>query len=168
MILNNIKENIKKFNNSENSNHYDLKSKELDKIPIKEYRGNQHDLDTYLNTLNYMEYIKNNRKNVRKTKVISHENTFDNVSSLQDHFEKTQFNKKWSRLDTFLKKKKLNEFIMNKINTEVIPEEKYDYYYNILINMLNDKLLNKKSEIVYDEVNANIVDIPIFKSLIIN
>jgi len=57
---------------------------------------------------------------------------------------------------------------MNKINTEVIPEEKYDYYYNILINMLNDKLLNKKSEIVYDEVNANIVDIPIFKSLIIN
>jgi hypothetical protein len=164
MLFKNIKEDIQKFNNSHNS---DIPN-ELEKIPIKEYRGNQHDLDTYLNTINYMEYIKNNRKNGRKTKVISHENTFDNISSLQDHLEKTQFNKKWSRLDNYLKKIKLKEFLKNKIKNEIIAEEKYDFYYSILINMLNNKKLNKKTELIYDEENANIVDIPIFKSLIIN
>jgi len=56
MLFKNIKEDIQKFNNSHNS---DIPN-ELEKIPIKEYRGNQHDLDTYLNTINYMEYIKNN------------------------------------------------------------------------------------------------------------
>ena len=67
-----------------------------------------------------------------------------------------------------VKKIKLKEFLKNKIKNEIIAEEKYDFYYSILINMLNNKKLNKKTELIYDEENANIVDIPIFKSLIIN
>ena len=102
-MLKQLQQNIHKFN-----------SLEKDGIPVnptteikKEYRGNQHDLDTYLNTINYMEYVKNNKKNGRKTQVISHENTFSDISSLQEHFETNQYMKKWSRLDLFLKKNKI-------------------------------------------------------------
>lgn len=162
-MLEQLQNNIKKFNSiQENDNSLPLKMEVK-----KEYRGNQHDLDTYLNTINYMEYIKNNRKNGRKTQVISHENTFSDISSLQKHFETTQYMKKWSRLDLFLKKNKIKEFLEKKIRDNIISSDKKEHYFKLLINLLNDKKLNKKSEIVYDENNGYIIDIPIFKSLII-
>ena len=50
---------------------------------------------------------------------------------------------------------------------EVISDNKKEHYFRLLTNLLNNKKLNKKSEVVYDENNGYIVDIPIFKSLII-
>ena len=173
MLYETLKKDINIFN-SEKSLENSKKTLELEirsenencKKPIKEYRGNQHDLDTYLNTINYMEYVRNNRKNVLKTQVITQENTFNDISSIQSHFEKNQFNKKWSRLDRFLKKIKLDEFISKQITENNITIDKKKYYLDILIRMLDNKKLNKKSEIIYDENNGYIVNIPIFKSLI--
>ena len=75
--------------------------------------------------------------------------------------------KKWSRLDLFLKKNKIKEFLEIKVKDNVIPSDKKDHYFKLLTNLLNNKKLNKKSEIVYDKNNGYIIDIPIFKSLII-
>ena len=161
-MLRQLQNNVKQFN-SMNGDNISLPVTQIK----KEYRGNQHDLDTYLNTVNYMEYVKNNRKNGRKTKAISHENTFSDLTSIQEHFEKNQYMKKWSRLDLFLKKNKIKEFLDKKINEEIIPNTKSEYYFKLLTNLLNNKKLNKKSEIIYDENNGYIIDIPIFKSLII-
>ena len=162
-MLKQLQQNIHKFNSLEK---VDIPVNPTIEIK-KEYRGNQHDLDTYLNTINYMEYVKNNKKNGRKTKVISHENTFSDISSLQEYFETNQYMKKWSRLDLFLKKNKIKEFLEKKVNDEVISDNKKEHYFRLLTNLLNNKKLNKKSEVVYDENNGYIVDIPIFKSLII-
>lgn len=162
-MLKQLQQNIHKFNSLEK---VDIPVNPTIEIK-KEYRGNQHDLDTYLNTINYMEYVKNNKKNGRKTKVISHENTFSDISSLQEHFETNQYMKKWSRLDLFLKKNKIKEFLEKKVKDEVISDNKKEHYFRLLTNLLNNKKLNKKSEVVYDENNGYIVDIPIFKSLII-
>ena len=85
------------------------------KKPIKESREINMVLNAYLNTINYMEYVRNNRKNVRKTQVITQENTFNDISSIQSHFEKNQFNNKYYDLDRFLKKIKFDEFISKQI-----------------------------------------------------
>jgi len=162
-MLKQLQYNIKQFNSMDDDDTPSTPAVEIK----KEYRGNQHDLDTYLNTINYMEYVKNNKKNGRKTQVISHENTFSDITSLQEHFETNQYMKKWSRLDLFLKKNKIKEFLEIKVKDNVIPSDKKDHYFKLLTNLLNNKKLNKKSEIVYDENNGYIIDIPIFKSLII-
>ena len=162
-MLKQLQNNIQQFNSMEENNNL------LQPVPQikKDYRGNQHDLDTYLNTINYMEYVKNNRKNGRKTQVLGHENTFNDISSIQAHFETNQYRKKWSRLDLFLKKNKIKEFLENKVKEEVIIKDKKEHYFKLLTNLLNNKKLNKKYEIIYDENNGYIIDIPIFKSLII-
>ena len=99
----NISQIIDDINIFNNSNPEDAKNQLISK---KEYRGNQHELDTYINTMKYLEYKKNIRKNVKKPKVLTQENTFENDSSIQAHFEATQYKKKWSRLDNYLKLKK--------------------------------------------------------------
>tara|TARA_B100000575_G_scaffold222939_1_gene183350 strand:+ start:4655 stop:5134 length:480 start_codon:yes stop_codon:yes gene_type:complete len=153
MLLDNLITDILQFNES---NPTDSKNKIENK---KEYRGNQHDLDTYLNTVRYMEYQKNIRKNVRKTKVIGEENTFNSVEDIQSHLEKNQFKKKWSRLDTYLKKIKLKEFVDVQVESGKILLSNKDSTYKNLLNLLQDKKLNKKNEISYDEVNGKIIKI---------
>ena len=56
--------------------------------------------------------------------------------------------------------------LSKQITENNITIEKKKYYLDILIRMLDNKKLNKKSEIIYDENNGYIVNIPIFKSLI--
>ena len=52
MDLSHIIQEVDHFNNSNiNDGANEYKS-------TKEYRGNQHELDTYLNTIRYMEYKK--------------------------------------------------------------------------------------------------------------
>ena len=162
-MLKQLQNNIQRFNSMEEDNNLLQPVTQIK----KEYRGNQHDLDTYLNTINYMEYVKSTRKNGRKTQALIHENTFTDISSIQDHFETNQYMKKWSRIDLFLKKNKIKEFLENKVKEEVIIKDKKEHYFKLLINLLYNKKLNTKSQIIYDENNGYIIDIPIFKSLII-
>jgi len=153
---------IASFNNS------NAESAKNDCQPVKNYRGNQHELDTYLNTIKYMEYKKQIRKNVKQTKVVSHENTFMDNESVQKHFEESQYKKKWSRLDNFLKRKKIEEFIKKKLDENIINLENESKYKIMLIKQLNNKKLNTKKDITYDEINGTISDIPFFNKMISN
>ena len=69
----NIDTIIQDINNFNTSNPEDAKNK---LISNKEYRGNQHELDSYISTMKYLEYKKNIRKNIQQSKVVSNENTF--------------------------------------------------------------------------------------------
>ena len=132
----------------------------------KEYRGNQHELDTYLNTIRYMEYKKNVRKNVRQQKTISEENTFSDYNALQSHLEETQYKKKWSRLDSYLKTKKIEEYVKNLIKDDKIKEYDYERYMALMKKRLSEKLLNKKNEVTYDDEVGIIKAIPFLDKLI--
>ena len=162
MNISKITEDINRFNTS---NPDDAKNQLISK---KEYRGNQHELDNYINTMNYLEYKKNIRKNVRQAKVVTQENTFENDSSIQEHFEATQYKKKWSRLDNYLKLKKIEEYTKNLVETNKIKEYDYERYIILLKKKLNDKQLNKKNEISYDDTNGTILDIPFLTKLLSN
>jgi len=162
MDLSKIIQEVNQFNNS------DIDSGKNEYKSTKEYRGNQHELDTYLNTIKYMEYKKNVRKNVRKPKTISEENTFSDYNALQSHLEETQYKKKWCRLDSYLKKKKIQEYIKNLIKDEKIKEYDYERYFALLNKKITDKQLNTKSEVTYDEDIGIIVTIPFLDKLISN
>tara|TARA_B100000902_G_scaffold366329_1_gene388015 strand:+ start:131 stop:619 length:489 start_codon:yes stop_codon:yes gene_type:complete len=162
MELSQLIKQINTFNNSalnEGKNEY---------LSNKEYRGNQHDLDSYLNTIRYMEYQKSVRKNVRQTKVISEENTFSDFNSIQEHLEKNQFKTRWSRLDSYLKTKKLEEYVKKNITDNKIKETDYTKFITLLKCKLHAKELNKKNEVTYDEENGIILKIPYLDKLIDN
>jgi len=159
----NIDTIIKDINNFNTSNPEDAKNKLISK---KEYRGNQHELDSYISTMKYLEYKKNIRKNIQQSKVVSNENTFSDESSIQAHFETTQYKKKWSRLDSYLKLKKIEEYVKNLITTNRIKECDYKRFIALLKIKLNNKQLNKKNEISYDETNGIILDIPLMSKLL--
>lgn len=160
MNLSHIIQEVDKFNNSNiNDGANEYKS-------TKEYRGNQHELDTYLNTIRYMEYKKNVRKNVRQQKTISEENTFSDYNALQSHLEETQYKKKWSRLDSYLKTKKIEEYVKNLIKDDKIKEYDYERYMALMKKRLSEKLLNKKNEVTYDDEVGIIKAIPFLDKLI--
>ena len=129
------------------------------------YRGNQHELDTYLNTINYMEYQKRLRKNVRQTKVIDEEHTFQSVEDIQSHLELNQFKHKWSRLDNYLKKIKLKEFVEIQVQLGNLSNVNKHPIHQKLLKLLSQKKLNKKNEISYDEVVGQILKINGFEDL---
>ncbi len=160
MNLSNIISEIQSFNTS------DPLSKKNEFKSDKEYRGNQHELDTYLNTIKYMEYKKNIRKNVKQTKGVSSENTFDNNDAVQKYFEESQYKRKWSRLDMFLKKKKIDEYIQNKVKENIINESDIKKYKQLLYTKLYEKKLNTKKDLVYDEKVGTIIDIPYFNKIL--
>ena len=162
MELSKLIKEINDFNNSE------LDCAKNEYKSTKEYRGNQHDLDTYLNTMRYLEYKKNIRKNVKQTKVVSEENTFSDIDAIQSHLEKNQYKKKWSRLDSYLKTKKIEEYLRKKISEGCLKETDYSKYISILKNKLQEKELNKKSEVTYDEENGMILKIPYLDKLLDN
>ena len=160
MNLSNIISEIQSFNTS------DPLSKKNEFKSDKEYRGNQPELDTYLNTIKYMEYKKNIRKNVKQTKGVSSENTFDNNDAVQKYFEESQYKRKWSRLDMFLKKKKIDEYIQNKVKENIINESDIKKYKQLLYTKLYEKKLNTKKDLVYDEKVGTIIDIPYFNKIL--
>ena len=77
-----------------------------------------------------------------------------------------QYKKKWSRLDSYLKLKKIEEYVKNLITTNRIKECDYKRFIALLKIKLNNKQLNKKNEISYDETNGIILDIPLMSKLL--
>lgn len=167
MLINTLIDNINSFNQSNSGKLSSCQSKQQDPIESlqRNYKGNQHDLDNYLNTMQYMQYQKQIRKNVRQTKIISKENTFSTLEDMHSHLEKDQFLKKWSRLDMYLKKLKIKEFVETKLESGSIKSDKKDYYIRKLNHLIVDKKLNKKNEITYDSEVGKIIDIPCFNKL---
>lgn len=153
MDLDRLLQDILKFNQSKPNDGAN------DSKPKTTYRGNQHDLDTFMNQVRYMEYLKSTRQNSRSDKIISEDNTLDSVDDMMNLIEKNQYKRKWGRLDNYLKKNKIKEYLQHLVSINTIPSNKYEYYSNKILHLLENKKLNSKIE--YDEVNCKIIKIKI-------
>jgi len=78
-----------------------------------------------------------------------------NEDSLDDYYYK----KAWTKLNIIHKKIKIKEYIHNLMLTK----QKKKILLNKLINLLNEKKLNKKNDINYDSNNGKIITITILK-----
>ena len=143
---------IKNFNNS---NPEDAKNI-IESNTI--YRGNQHDLDTFNNTIQYIEYKKNLRKNKKTTKVNTNE-TYNNLEELHKTIEESQYKKKWSRLDNYCKKQKISEYIEKEVKDGELEQSSMKDCIAYLYRLLEQRKLNKKGNIEYDSDNGQIISI---------
>ena len=64
--------------------------------------------------------------------------------------------------------KKIEEYVKNLITANTIKEYDNERYIILLKKKLNDKQLNKKNEISYDDINGIILDIPFVTKLLKN
>ncbi len=148
-----LTESINKFNNTSVE---DSRNKIESSKP---YRGNQHDLDTFNNTIQYIEYKKNLRKNKKNIKIPQNNNVFDDMESLQEKLYNDQFKKNWSRLDVYSKKTKISEYMEELVKDKKIEEENVKNIIANIYRLLEQKKLNKKGNIEYDSENGKILSI---------
>ncbi len=178
-MLKELREKISDFNNesvlcnNNNDNNVEVdkiistsETKEDKEPVIKEYRGNQFDLDKFKSTISYMEYVKNNSKN---KKVLIHEKVstfFNSENDLSDKLNELSFKKKWNRLDMYSKKSRIKEYLNRMVEQGEINPLEQEYIQKKLEKMIVEKKLTKNSEIEYDENTGLIKDIPILKTLL--
>ncbi len=171
MNLAEIRREISNFNKKQLKDEVikneEIKNNELkENKPIKDYRGNQFDLDKFKNTISYMEYVKNNSKNKKIIANPKNSVLHENINDLSSKLDEMSFKKKWNRLDNYSMKNRINEYLDRIVELgEINPFEK-EYIQKKLEKLALDKKLNKISELVYDDKDGKITDIPILKSLI--
>ena len=152
MSLQTLYDEIQKFNNGNQDSNKNVVNSN------KEYRGNQHDLDTFNNTIQYIEYKKNLRKEkltIRKVEA----KTYDSYESVQQAIENSQYKKIWSKLDTYCKKVKISEYIENEVEEGRISRHLKKECIAHIFRLLEQKKLNKKGNIEYDSENGVITSI---------
>ena len=145
MNFDELKEKIQKFNDNDSTGKVTL-------IENKNYRGNQHDLQTFMQRVSFEEY----KKKVKKTYVQKNETIYSSADDIQEMLEKSQYKKKWGRLDNYCKKVKIKEYLNNLINNGDLNKDKYDEYFEWCEDKIKKKKLNKKNEIDYNDVEGKI------------
>lgn len=103
--------------------------------------------------MNIKQINNNDNKQINETTLVNILN--DNLFNYNDKTVKTT---SWRKLNNDIKIEKLNDFFIKK-NTNTIRID--TNIQEILKNMINNKKLNTKKEILYDEINKAIIDIPI-------
>jgi hypothetical protein len=87
---------------------------------------------------------------------ISDNHDYQNNKDINDLY---YYKKPWNKLNIVHKKIKVKEYI----NNLMLTKQKTKILIDKLINLLNNKLLNKKDEIDYDICNGKIITITILK-----
>jgi len=148
----NIYNRVQEFNNSKPEESKNIIENN------KEYRGNQHDLDTFNNTVQYIDYKKNLRKEKLSVKKVQAK-TYDDYNSIQQAIEDSQYKKKWSRLDTYCKKVKISQYIEKQVESGEIENHLMKECIAHLYRLLEQKKLNKKGNVEYDSDIGEITSI---------
>ena len=152
MNLTELAASINKFNNSIPGEARNVIKSD------KEYRGNQYELDNFMNTIQYIEYKKTLKK---KTQPVYQREyvTHDTGDALLSVLEEGQYKKKWSRLDTYCKREKISEYIQKEVDNGNIKQSIMKECIAHLFRLLEQKKLNKKGNIEYDSDNGKITSI---------
>lgn len=88
--------------------------------------------------------------------------TIDNINNIEKLLEKekkSHSKNNWSKLNKTQKIKYLNNYVDNYTNHELTLNEKLEFK-KYLINMINKKQLQKKTDINYNIQDDKIIDIP--------
>lgn len=132
----------------------------------KEYRGNQYELDQFKNKISYMEYKKLNAKNKKQLTVKNNVDLVETFDELEAKLLDNQFKKKWTKLDIYSKKVKLKEYLEELYKKNELTEDQYELIYKQLETLIIEKKLSKKTDILYNETNGKITEIPYMKKLV--
>ena len=75
------------------------------------------------------------------------------------------YNKSWSKLDKLMRRNRLNLFIKKFCEDNELEDIKSESFKQLVFHEYENDRLNKKSDVDYDEENAEIISL---KNLIIN
>jgi hypothetical protein len=161
-MFSNVRNLVNDFNKKDNSQGIDLNLEPVPPKVIKEYKGNQYQLDAWLNQLQYNEYVKNNAKNKKVVKNKRDAIQFETAESCYDAVVQASIKKKWARLDTYTKKNRVDEYLNRMVENNNIDEANKLELKQRLNKMIDDKSLKPK-DIVYDDEVGIIKDITAIK-----
>ena len=98
-----------------------------------------------------------------KLEVFKTDEKKDNIANIENLLEKEKIllrKNSWNKLDKTHKIKYLNKYVDNNSNYNLTLTEKKEFK-KYLINMINKKQLQKKTDITYDKNEDKITNIPI-------
>tara|TARA_Y100000589_G_scaffold278755_1_gene274362 strand:+ start:904 stop:1410 length:507 start_codon:yes stop_codon:yes gene_type:complete len=87
--------------------------------------------------------------------------TLSDIKIKEDNIDDFYYKKPWNKLNIVHKKIKIKEYI----NNLMLTKQKKKILIDKLINLLNNKKLNKKNEVDYDSCNGKIITISILKCI---
>lgn len=121
--------------------------------PTRNMVGNQFDLNNFQFRVSYLEYQKSISKSKKDIKTKPLSKMLETQDDLERELGKNRFDKPWSKLDIFAKKTKIKEYLEDKYPNNVSE------YMLILEPLLQNKKLNKKTDVNYDSENEKIINI---------
>tara|TARA_Y100000590_G_C15599366_1_gene969370 strand:- start:549 stop:1043 length:495 start_codon:yes stop_codon:yes gene_type:complete len=96
---------------------------------------------------------------VSNTMSAVHSITLSDIKINEDNIDDYYYKKPWNKLNIVHKKIKVREYI----NNLMLTKQKKKILIDKLINLLNNKKLNKKNDVDYDTLNGKIITISILK-----
>lgn len=145
-------ETLRRELNEFNTNN-EMSEKNNVEEPIRNMVGNQFDLNNFQFRVSYLEYQKSISKTKKDVKIKPQSKMLETQDELERELEKNRFNKQWSKLDIFAKKTKIREYLEDKY------PDKISHYMSILENLLQNKKLNKKTDVDYNSELEKIISI---------
>ena len=111
-------------------------------------------MDQSLNITNILNNIS-----PKKEEKLNVEKFSNNMENFMDKTVVNIYARKWSKLEVKLKKKKINEFVIEKSEEHNFSLDKQKELLDCLISKLMQNKLNKINEIKYDEKTQKIIEI---------
>jgi hypothetical protein len=103
-----------------------------------------------------------NRKSKLVIKSYNEDNKIEFIDKLLENEKNINMNVSWNKLDKTIKLKYLNDFVNNITKYKLTTNEKQDLKKYLII-LINKKQLQKKSDVLYDNIKHIIIDIPIIQ-----
>ena len=131
--------------------------------PVKKVlNGNMHELNQHKWRQQYLNYKRDLKKYPDGQKKQNYEIVESN-DDLMDLISKNQFKVKWGKLDGYLRKKKIDEFVDKLFIDEKLTKSECDTLKIELKKLISNGKLKKSSDVEYDIENTTILNIKCLK-----
>lgn len=141
------------YNNNLDKKYY----KTLKKLLHKQHNNSY---DSHFDNLLSEELISETESVTNSvTQSVTQSVTISDVKITEDTTDAFYYKKPWNKLNIIHKKIKIKEYISNLMLTK----DKKKVLTDKLLNLLNNKKLNKKSDVDYDSFNGKIITITVLK-----
>lgn len=105
---------------------------------IKKTKNTSYSLEQFKRRQNNINFLKNRKKkNIKNFSVIEFDKNFEQTLLEND------YKKDWKKLDLYQKKTKINEYLLNKINSNILDNDLKKKLYDKLLLLLKSNKLNK-------------------------
>lgn len=160
---------LEEYNNDLNKKYYKTLKKTLNKQHNNKYNSYFENLlsDDLLTESDGNNQTVTNSMVCSATNSITNSATHSATNSINlsdikindDNIDNFYYKKPWNKLNIIHKKIKIKEYV----NNLILTKQKKKILVDKLINLLNNKKLNKKNDVDYDTLNGKIITITILK-----